>query len=161
MIAAGFVESVIAQPLVFINNGDAPLVVEAVTADGPYSMEPSSLTVDPHRTERIQARFRPTEEGSSTVMFEFATNDPDEPSIVVLLEGEGRFRPQPDAGPIDADMATFDADLEADGDFDGVNDRGHRGCDCGATGQQGAGVGTAATILIFVLLVLVRRSRNH
>jgi hypothetical protein len=145
-----------AMPLVFVNNGDAPLVVEAATVSGPFAPDQATLTIEPHRTARVSMRFRPEAPGEVAVMFSFATNDPDEPSLVVLLEGEGRARPEPDAGP------EPDADVEPDGgvepDAEAIidDDARGRGCGCAAPGRLGQPAGAFVAALLLVGVVLRR-----
>jgi len=133
-LGTAYVDETVAQPLVFINNGDAPLWIAVETTDVPFSAEPSELVIPPHRTQRVSIRFHPTTPGIEAVMFAFSTNDPDEPSIVVLLEGEGLERPvepEPDAGPIDADVE-MEADIVI---THGGRDTGTTGCACNVVGE--------------------------
>lgn len=158
----GYIDSVSAQPLVFVNNGDAPLVVAAESLDSPFSMDPPMLVIEPHRTERVSARFRPVEEGDVSVMFEFSTNDPDEPSLLVLLEGEGRARAVPDAGPVDA--GPVDADLEPDAELEaGPEPVVGRGCECsaGGAGQSSPAVPLGAAAAILLALLVLRSPRRR
>lgn len=139
-LGAVYVEDTTTEPLVFINNGDAPLWIAVETTDSPFSVEPAEIVIPPHRTQRVTVRFHPVTPGVEAVMFAFSTNDPDEPSVVVLLEGEGLARPvepEPDAGPIDADVAVVDADIEMEADVEmpDNNDVEALGCACGAVGE--------------------------
>jgi hypothetical protein len=127
-----------AQPVVFLNNGDAPLTIEAETASAVFTADPPALTIEPHRTARVSMRFAPDRGGDFSEMFAFATNDPDEPSIVVLLEGEGREVEIPDAGPPDADP---DLELDADVDVDAAPGPGAGGCDCAVAAVRSPGRG--------------------
>ena len=85
----------------------------------------------------------------------FFTNDPDEPSIVVLLEGVGVERPEPDAGPEDAGP-----DAEPDGDAEGDDDRGSGGCGCRAAPAQ-AGPETLGLVLLLGLFFVMLRGRGR
>lgn len=155
----GYLEAVTSQPLVLLNNGNAPLVVEAVTETGPFTMEPAYTVLDPHSTERVSIRFRPEIEGLQSVMFELATNDPDEPSILVLLEGEGRARPLPEPDPVDADVEEADAGFDADFDADGFDDHVSAGCGCRTAATSGAA--GAQWLALFALLFVVRTLRRR
>jgi hypothetical protein len=131
-----FVGQTSAQPLVFINDGDAALTIVADAEDGVFSADPAALTIEPHRTARVSMRFSPDRAGETSAMFAFSTNDPDEPSLVVLLEGEGRERDLPDAGPTDADP-----DIGPDGDVDSdaaTASPGAGGCDCSVAAASSA-----------------------
>ncbi len=138
------VEEVAAQPLVFVNNGEAALWVAVETTDSPFSVEPPEVVVDPHRTARVSVRFSPDRAGAIEEMFAFATNDPDEPSLVVLLEGLGLARPvEPDAGPGDADLWDADVEAEPDGDVDVELEDDEvvaRGCSCRTAGGARSGL---------------------
>jgi hypothetical protein len=130
-LGEAYVGDATAQPLVFVNNGEAPLRVVAETTDVPFTVVPAEVVVAPHRTTRVSVRFHPDVPGPEAVMFAFRTNDPDEPSVVVLLEGTGLERPvEPDAGPGDADVE-LDAEIVADAEPDGESDTPSRSTGCG------------------------------
>lgn len=139
-----------AQPVVFLNNGDAPLVIEAATASAVFAADPPALTIDPHRTARVSMRFSPDRGGDFSEMFAFTTNDPDEPSVVVLLEGEGREVEIPDAGPPDADP-DLELDADAEADAGATPGPGAGGCACAAATAPASGRARARALLAALL----------
>jgi uncharacterized membrane protein len=77
------------------NEGTETLVVSSIgiTGDDAFVISPSSLMVSPGQTEPAAVTFAPLLAGSYNAAAEFASNDPDEPLVVVPLSGEGLIPP--------------------------------------------------------------------
>ena len=78
------------ETLAVSNTGNAPLEVRAILPPGVhFSAAPESLNVEPGGTAQIHVVFSPPDPGSYATVLDLATNDPDEASRKILLEGTG------------------------------------------------------------------------
>ncbi len=86
------------------NDGEAALWVRFEEPAAPFSVLTTSLTVPPSSSARLLVRFAPTSPGDASAVLSLATNDPDEPRVVLRLTGVGTGEADaslPDAGVVD------------------------------------------------------------
>lgn len=71
------------------NIGEEPLLVENFQIDGPFAVEaaPSSLMIDPGRSERLALTFTPAVAGPARGNLRFSSDDPERPAVEVSLRG--------------------------------------------------------------------------
>jgi hypothetical protein len=77
------------EALQLLDKGEALLHASAAVGAGPFEVVTSSLDVDPGETGALQVRFAPLEPGPFESTLTLLTNDPDAPTVTVLLRGEG------------------------------------------------------------------------
>jgi len=80
------------QSLTMRNTGNAPLTVAGFTSNNPrFSVVAPAvpLTVAPNGQQPVTVRFSPTTAGPQTGVLSIASNDPDEPTVPIQLQGLG------------------------------------------------------------------------
>ncbi len=71
------------------NDGTDPLTVDVSTNHADYTVDVLSLVLYPGDESAVFVTFAPIVPGPSSASLTFTSNDPDEPSVVVSLTGEG------------------------------------------------------------------------
>ncbi|HEY0160377.1 MAG TPA: IPT/TIG domain-containing protein [Thermoanaerobaculia bacterium] len=83
--------------ITFSNTGTAPLTVSAATPTGAnagdFSVTPPQRTVAAGASQNFTVTFTPTATGARNANVSFTTNDPDNGTIVVCLQGTGNAPP--------------------------------------------------------------------
>ena len=79
------------ESFALLNEGDAPLVVNAFGVPGPSFtvLDAGPLTVPPGGSATVRVRFAPPTAGPFNGPLVVESNDPDEPTLQVLLSGRG------------------------------------------------------------------------
>jgi hypothetical protein len=109
------------------NDGEAPLVVRPHVPAMPFGVGTPELTVPPRSTARMVVSCTPSAPGPAAANLIMETNDPDDPSALVMLRCTGNaLPPPPDAGAPDLGPPAG-----------GPTDAG--GCGCHAAGAPIAG----------------------
>ncbi|HEX6851651.1 MAG TPA: choice-of-anchor D domain-containing protein [Candidatus Polarisedimenticolaceae bacterium] len=94
------------MPLVVANPGTDALTVSAIDSDvATVSATPSSLVVPKRSSGSVQVAFSPTEAGEVAGSLTIASNDPDEPVVVVPFRGSGIVPPDIGVAPASLDVA--------------------------------------------------------
>lgn len=76
--------------LVVFNKGTGDLVVDTVSSDSPdFAADPVSFSVGPADSQEVRVRFVPFGLGPASGRLTVCSNDPDEPSLTILLAGIG------------------------------------------------------------------------
>lgn len=132
------------QVLTIYNDGEAELRVSTGDPPGPFVASSLGIAIPPGASAPLAVRFEPMMGGEEAALLTLATNDPDEPSLVVRLTGSGRSfgddASVPDGGVGDGGPVVVTAG----------------GCGCRAAGQPEKRP-WAAALLPLVLLVWRRR----
>jgi hypothetical protein len=82
------------------NNGTDTLKVSSITSDNmDYSVGISNFNILPDENQAVSVIFSPSSEGSSTGNLTIESNDLNEPSLIVTLEGEGLLPPEISVSP--------------------------------------------------------------
>jgi hypothetical protein len=130
------------------NEGEAPLTVTPREARPPFAVAPGPVTIAPRSARAIEISFAPLERGAASAMLFLETDDPDQPLVVIQLDGEGAGAALLDGGSPDAGPAP--------GSTGG-------GCSCraGSTRRDGhpLAAGSLAALLALVLVGRRRRPR--
>lgn len=109
------------------NDGEAPLVVRPRMPPRPFDVRTPELMVSPRSTARMVVACAPTAPGPAAANLLLDTNDPDDPSALVMLRCNGNeLPPPPDAGAPDLGVSPPG----------GPSDAG--GCGCRAAGAASA-----------------------
>lgn len=128
-----------AEQLVTISNdGEAELTVRLEAPAAPFAVSTTVLSIPPRSSTRLAVRFQPASASEASALLSLATNDPDEPHIVLHLRGRG-------AGESDAGMP--DAGLADAGDGGTVAG----GCGCRSSRRGPSGLALALPILALSL----------
>jgi subtilisin family serine protease len=82
------------------NAGNDLLTVSGVAAaPGVFTAPSAGFTLDPGATRDLEVQFAPTSPGEVTGTLTVTSEDPDEPSVVVMLRGEGLIPPDVSVSP--------------------------------------------------------------
>lgn len=150
VVAGGAVEKLIT----IANDGEAELLVVVGEPTAPFETGATLLEIPPATEGRLAVRYRPEMAGGDAAMLFLTTNDPDEPMVVVRLEGSatGAEFPVADAGP-PTDAGVMDAGPATDG-----------GCGCRVAGASppspGHRAGGAMALGLLVATAAWRRLRR-
>jgi PKD repeat protein len=87
-------QSATSQTINIMNDGSANLSVTGLSLTGPNSAEfglggPGSFVLTPGASQDVQVNFTPGSVGSKSASLLIASDDPDEPSVQVSLQGTG------------------------------------------------------------------------
>ncbi len=89
------------------NAGTLVLNITSIAASHPdYAVDVASMVLAPGTSQNLVVSFAPTSTGAANGSLTFTSDDPDEPSLVVALEGEGILPPIISVSPL-----SFEADL--------------------------------------------------
>ena len=77
------------------NVGEAPLHIEATTDSTAFKVIDAYADVAPGTDAALTVRFSPKQTGALTGKLTLSTNDPDQPTIVLDLDGTGQPEPPP------------------------------------------------------------------
>jgi hypothetical protein len=78
------------SPVTVSNLGTDLLTVSSVTVDHPdYSVDVTAFPLDPGEDQEIQVTFAPSSPGVIDALLTITSDDPDEPTVVISLTGEG------------------------------------------------------------------------
>lgn len=145
-----------AVPFESIGRVDLRVAVPDAAA-GPFSYPRAETTVPPRTTVSLPVHFAPTEAGTFEQRVFFRTNDPDTPTLPVLLRGTGIARETSDAGS-DVVLATGDAGDAGEG---GVVGTSAGSCNCRAAGSNAPGPGFPLGVMVALALgTLAGRKRR-
>ncbi len=98
------------RSLILFNRGTDPLDIASITTDLPaFAVAAGSFRIDPGERRAVEVRFAPTAVGPVDGALTIASNDSDEPEVMVPLQGSGRIAPEAVAEPSD-----ISADLSSD-----------------------------------------------
>ena len=76
--------------IVITNVGTDLLTVSNITCSHPdYSVDITSFSLEPEETRNVQVTFAPSTTGSISGFLTISSNDPDQPTLIVHLFGEG------------------------------------------------------------------------
>ncbi|MBZ0119538.1 MAG: hypothetical protein K8H88_21285, partial [Sandaracinaceae bacterium] len=89
MLGDRFLGEVEEQDLTIANEGEAPLEVTVRDPMSPFEVSATSLSIPPRSSSSLTVRFSPVELMRTNATLLLASNDPDEPLIVVRLSGGG------------------------------------------------------------------------
>ncbi len=131
------------------NAGEAELEVLFDPAPSPFRAPTELVTVPPMSSRRVEVHFEPTEAGPVGGMLLAATNDPDTPTVLIQLRGNGEEAPMPDAG-MAPDMFVAE-DAGTPGGLAGGS------CGCRTAGSRGPGAPLAFAGLLVGLVAWRRR----
>ena len=134
------------------NAGEAELEVLFGPAPEGFTAPTALITVPPMSSRRVEVGFEPTDAGPAAGMLLATTNDPDTPSVLIQLRGNGELRPTPDAGAPMADMFTPEPDAGVPGGLAGGS------CGCRTAGQPSS-ASPLALLASLLGLALIRRRR--
>ena len=89
-----YIGASVTDTLVVSNQGSGVLGVNNITSDNAnYSVDITSFNLYPGENQEIQVTFAPTSEGVISGNLTIESNDPDEPTVVIALQGEGAQPP--------------------------------------------------------------------
>ncbi|MFQ6007512.1 MAG: choice-of-anchor D domain-containing protein, partial [Candidatus Zixiibacteriota bacterium] len=80
--------------IVVYNQGSDALIVSNITADNSdFSVDLTSFNLPPEGEQTIHVTYTPSTPGMVSATLSIESNDPDEPTLSVLLQGEGAIPP--------------------------------------------------------------------
>ena len=130
------------------NAGEAELEVEFDPAPAGFTAPTELITVPPMSSRRVEVGFAPTMEGPAFGMLLAQTNDPDTPTVLIRLRGEGTVPLVPDAG---ADDMGVQGDAGTPGGVAGGS------CGCRTAGGERHPAAPLALLALGAALVIRRR----
>ncbi|MCI0452491.1 MAG: choice-of-anchor D domain-containing protein, partial [Candidatus Latescibacteria bacterium] len=102
-----FIGGTSSKTVVVTNAGTDVLNITSIAASHPnYSVDAASMVLAPATSQNLVVSFAPTSTGAADGTLTFTSDDPDEPSLVVDLTGEGILPPIISVTPL-----SFEADL--------------------------------------------------
>lgn len=146
------------ETLVVRNRGEAELVVSLEPLPMPFNSSATTLRIPAASEAALDVVFEPSEGGTFDRSFALRTNDPDAPSLRVMLEARARRSEPPDAGARDASSSDAEG-IGGDGTVDATPEVG--GVAGGACGCTVAGAGSSAPVRGWIVLVLVARTAHR
>jgi len=97
------------EVLTVSNIGCGPLTVSDISTDhSDFSADPAALTIPPDGTGTVVVVFAPSSEGTITGTLTITSDDPDDGTLEIALEGEGLVPPEIEVSPdsLSADLPT-------------------------------------------------------
>ncbi|MFH1219249.1 MAG: choice-of-anchor D domain-containing protein [Candidatus Eisenbacteria bacterium] len=95
-----FISVSVPETLVVTNDGTDTLVVSDVSTDnGDYTADVASFVLLPEEEQAVVVTFSPSAPGASLGTLTVTSNDIDEPTVSVVLEGEGLIPPEIGVSP--------------------------------------------------------------
>lgn len=87
-------------PLLVSNEGTDLLTVSDIASDNPlFTVDPTNFSLDPGDEQIVQVTFTPVNPVVSAGTLTVSSDDPDEPTITVALQGEGLIAPEIGVAP--------------------------------------------------------------
>jgi hypothetical protein len=105
----------VSDTLVVLNEGTDTLVVSGISSDEPaYSVDVTTFDLGPRESQAVLVSFTPGSVGSMPGTLTILSNDPDEGTVYVALEGEGVVPPDIGVAPdsLYADLLTGQTDTQ-------------------------------------------------
>ncbi|MEE9269903.1 MAG: S8 family serine peptidase [Candidatus Krumholzibacteria bacterium] len=100
--------------LVVSNEGTEVLVVNEVTLDNPvFDADTTGFVLGPGEHRNLAVTFSPSNAVVSTGIMTILSNDPDEPEVIVLLQGEGLLPPDISVFPLELNVSLFTDETSA------------------------------------------------
>ncbi|UJR85905.1 Hypothetical protein I5071_79850 [Sandaracinus amylolyticus] len=133
------------QLLEIRNEGEAELRVTPRAAPEPFALDTAAVVVPPHSSRSVEVAFAPVEIGEAAAMLFVDSDDPDESTVIVRLEGIG--------------IAGADGGYAGDAGRRGGPDTAG-GCACRSAGTAGGSpTGALGIAALAMILVITRRRR--
>ncbi|NIO27668.1 MAG: choice-of-anchor D domain-containing protein [Candidatus Latescibacteria bacterium] len=100
------------KTLVIFNLGADTLIVSDISVDNPdYSIDTTSFELPPDAGQQIVIRFTPSSSGTISGVLTIASNDPDESTRIVLLDGLGTAPPEIAISPDSLSEALYTGEM--------------------------------------------------
>ncbi len=103
------------ETLVVSNEGTDLLTVSSISSDNAnFTPNPTAFSLNPGDDQNVIVTFTPADSGSFTGQLTIASDDPDEPSLSVYLQGRGLLPPDISVSPesLEADLFTGEMKVE-------------------------------------------------
>jgi len=89
-----FIGASVIDTFIVSNEGTDLLTVSNISSDNPdYTVDTTSFALNPKESHKVLVAFVPSKAGAITGTLTIASNDPDEPTLTVVLRGEGIVPP--------------------------------------------------------------------
>jgi len=93
-IGSASIGTPISRTMTIQNTGSATLNVSNITSsDGQFTISPTSFNVSPGTSQDVTVTFNPTSAGTKYATLTITSNDPDNPTVKLIVNGKGNQPP--------------------------------------------------------------------